>query len=176
MSADNNLYKNAKSDINEMLENQEIFDGNLIVYLDAPSWSEDSIPKLFKIQSGKIYPVKQYNKHNSATGDVLQTVINDVVKMFEAKSYGLVLWSHGTGWLPKNSYENFTKSLFATNILKIKQQISKIVIYNDFTPYFLNIEIRRSCGISIYISTGNNELDNKYKLLDWHKDSKIAIL
>jgi hypothetical protein len=342
MAADNSLYKNAKTDIQEILKNQAHIDGNLLVYLDAPSWSVDPYPQLFHIQSGQLQSVKQYSQHNSASGEVLRGVIEDAMTMFRAESYGLVLWSHGTGWLPENSFDELKKNksiaaysscvksfgkdtdneisimdlanalpvkfeyiifdaclmgsievcyqlrnkantiiasptetlvdgfpydkiipfLFGvtpcyaeiarsymsyyknkTGILQsatiavidtkqlepfaatlreiaandgisiltnkekiqpydmlnpsvfydlqdyleqiihneqyltsVKQQLSKMVIYNDFTPYFLTeYPIKNSCGISIYISSGNNALDEHYKLLDWYIDSKINI-
>jgi hypothetical protein len=115
MVADNNLYKNAQTDINEMLEVQGKCNGNLIVYLDAPSWSSNPKPQLFKIQQGKTIPVKQYESLNSAAGATLRNVINDVVTLFPAKNYGLILWSHGTGWLPEGAFENLPQE---TNALR----------------------------------------------------------
>ncbi|MDR2027363.1 MAG: hypothetical protein LBQ01_07385 [Prevotellaceae bacterium] len=56
-------------------------------------------------------------------------------------------------------------------IAEIEQQISQIVVYNDFTPYFLNkFEIINSCGISIYVSSGDRQLDETYKQLEWYID------
>jgi len=51
-------------------------------------------------------------------------------------------------------------------ITAFKQQMSKTVIYRDFTPYFLggNIDNRKSCGISVYVSSSTDgELDEQYK-------------
>jgi hypothetical protein len=329
MAADNNLYRNAKSDIQEMLDCKIPDNCNLLVYLDAPSWSDEEIPQLFKIQSGQLILVKQYESHNSASKEVLRQAINDVIINFEAETYDLILWSHGTGWLPENVYETLTKSfgkddyseiniidlanalpvkfgciifdaclmggievyyqlrnkadiiiasptetlvaglpynkilpfLFvstpdyagiareymdyyknqagilqsatigvvetkhlevlagllnsvvtagdvcnipdkeliqkydllatpvfydfldyirnvtaANDITAIEQQLSKVVIYNDFTPYFLNdIEIIHSCGISIYGSYGNGQLDEVYQQLDWYIDSRFGL-
>jgi hypothetical protein len=105
MAADNNLYRNALTDIKEMASCAIPVNNNLLVYLDAPESSTDSIPKLFAIQDGQSVAVKQYSKQNSASGTVLQTVINDAISAFPAESYGLVLWSHGTGWLPADVYK-----------------------------------------------------------------------
>jgi hypothetical protein len=114
MVAGNNLYKNAKEDITEMQEVIEKTGGNLLVYLDAPQNSEDALPSLFKIENGEIQKIKQYSEQNSASGEVLQSVINDVIVEFPAMEYGLILWSHGTGWLPEGvfntlKYENDSK-------------------------------------------------------------------
>jgi hypothetical protein len=74
MVAENNLYKNAKEDIAEMQDVTEKFDGNLLVYLDAPKNSEDALPSLFKIENGEIQKIKQYSEQNSASGEILQSV------------------------------------------------------------------------------------------------------
>lgn len=109
MAADNDLYRNAQADLEEMLQAPVPSEGNLVVYLDAPAWSADTCPQLLHIRNGKLTSVKQYGQQNSASGRVLQTVIGDAMSAFPAESYGLVLWSHGTGWLPKGVYDNLPR-------------------------------------------------------------------
>ncbi|MDR3227589.1 MAG: hypothetical protein LBT56_07965, partial [Prevotellaceae bacterium] len=59
------------------------------------------------------------------------------------------------------------------DLVALKQQLSKIVVYHDFTPYFLNeFPITESCGMSVYISSGDDRLDAQYKLLDWYRDTQ----
>jgi hypothetical protein len=329
MAADNNLYRNAQTDIQEMLSCEIPDKCNLLVYVDAPLWVDEETPQLFKIQSGELIPVKRYESHNSANKEVLRQVINDVINSFGAETYDLILWSHGTGWLPSNAYKNLTKSfgqegdseieitdlaealpikfeciifdaclmggievyyqlrnkadiiiasptetlvaglpydeilpvLFSSSsdyteiarkymsyyknqtgalqsatisvidtkyletlagllnntvaagnigaihdkdrmqkydllknsifydfmdcinntvnaenhIAAIEQQLSKVVIYNDSTPYFLDkLTITNSCGISIYVSHGNLQLDEAYRRLDWYLDTHFA--
>jgi hypothetical protein len=335
MAADNNLYKNAKRDIEEILQSEIPANNHLLVYLDVPEQSENTYPQLFEIREGKMVSVKQYELQNSARGEVLQTVIEDATSSFPAKTYGLILWSHGTGWLPEyvynmlkqsivlrsfgrdgssemniselaeslpvkfeyiifdaclmggievfyqlrnkadviiaspaetlvagfpydeiipflftatpnyveiaqtymNYYKNQTdKNLQSATITVIdtkqlepfadivrtitaddkvmiippgresvqqyeikeqivfydlqdylvqaiqnenyitalKQQISRMVIYRDFTPYFLSkLAIERSCGLSVYVAIPNDGLNNQYKLLDWYTDSNL---
>jgi hypothetical protein len=110
MAADNNLYRSARADLEEMLQASIPLDGRLLVYLDAPMWSADTCPQLLSIREGKRFSVKQYGRQNSASGNVLQTVIADAMAAFPAESYGLILWSHGTGWLPSGAYDKLPKS------------------------------------------------------------------
>lgn len=110
MVAENNLYKNALQDIEEMQAYTEYINGNLLVYLDAPSMSSDSVPHLFKIENGNIVSIKKYSQQNSASGEVLQSIINDAIAIFPANEYGLILWSHGTGWLPEGAFDDFKKN------------------------------------------------------------------
>jgi hypothetical protein len=41
-----------------------------------------------------------YKEHNSADASVMRRVLSDIIAACPAENYGLVLWSHGTGWLP----------------------------------------------------------------------------
>ena len=110
MAADNNLYKNAKADVAEMLLSEIPANSHLLVYLDAPERSENAYPQLLEIQQGNMIPVKQYELQNSASGEVLHSVVSDAITLFPSETYGLVLWSHGTGWLPEGVFDALKQS------------------------------------------------------------------
>lgn len=81
-------------------------DGNIIVYQDTPF--KDS-PRLMEIdgKSEKGYiTIHTYDQENSASPQVLKRVINDVTRLYPAKSYGLIVFSHGSGWLPPHTLVN----------------------------------------------------------------------
>lgn len=46
---------------------------------------------------------------NSASWKTLSHVISDVADMFPAKSYGLLVFSHASGWLPEHALAEFEK-------------------------------------------------------------------
>lgn len=102
MAADNSLSGFDKQNINSMLEGgtkEALNGGNLIVYID----SKDTIPLLIQItpQGKKI--LKGYPEHeNSVSVETMKEVIEDVKIDFPAKSYGLMLWSHGSNWFPSD--------------------------------------------------------------------------
>jgi len=325
MAADNSLYKNANKDIEEMLATEIPNEYNLLVYIDTPN----NNPNLLKITKGKIDTVNQYNTQNSASKQVMKSVVDETFSLFSAESYGLILWSHGTGWLPKGVYDRIketnvrsfgkdknkemeitdlaeaipenldfiifdaclmsgievlyqlrnkakiiiaspTETLVAgfpyektiplllrpepdydgiafeymeyyknrsgnlqsasiavietkqleplanlvkeaiknevcpnreliqrydtrepallfdfedylehtlsneNDLIALRKQISRTVIYNDYTPYFLDeFPIEKSCGIGIYIPFANDALFEPYSLLDWYKDSGL---
>ncbi|MDR0536684.1 MAG: hypothetical protein LBH04_01340 [Tannerellaceae bacterium] len=81
--------------------------GNLLVYLDLSG----SLPCLLKISEGLkgavVDTVKVYAEQNSADVGVMKSVLNDVFRnpKYEAPSKGVILWSHGTAWLPQNPGE-----------------------------------------------------------------------
>ncbi len=115
MAADNNLYSNAIRDINEMESAWSAeYDGSLVVYLypvasNASSGSTyDDRPRLLLIHHDddpdKITsPVlKYYDRGNDpAQAEMVGQVIRDVRELAPANSYGLILWSHGSGWVPQ---------------------------------------------------------------------------
>jgi hypothetical protein len=79
--------------------------GRLLIYSD-PS---DDVPKLMEIvydnRQGATTEivVKTYEESNSADAAVFASVINEVKTAYPASSYGLILFSHASGWLPKGT-------------------------------------------------------------------------
>lgn len=103
MAADNSLSSDGYSNIELMLEGMRHTSGRLLIYFD-PS---DDVPHLLTIQGGKearIDTLREYKEENSASPEVLKRVVDDARNAFPHSSYGLILWSHGMGWLPENYY------------------------------------------------------------------------
>lgn len=98
IGADNNLSSIANSNIYSM--NSCISSGmenyNLLVFVDR----KDVSPVLLHLHDLKIDTVARYPEKDSSDPMVLNEVINEMVTNWEAENYGLVLWSHGTGWIP----------------------------------------------------------------------------
>lgn len=94
---------------------QDGTDGKIIVYQDTPF--KDS-PRLMEIdgKSEKGYiTIHTYDQENSASPQVLKRVINDVTRLYPAKSYGLIVFSHGSGWLPPHTLVNGSRSIIIDN-------------------------------------------------------------
>lgn len=108
MAADNNLYSNAVQNIDDMrsvMDRSLSRNKNLIIYIDSP----DSAPVLINVHN-RCDTIKVYEEQNSADGKTLAQVISYVAHRFPAKSYGLLLWSHGSGWLSSEGYSTVLKS------------------------------------------------------------------
>ncbi len=104
MAADNNLYSYALSnlaDIESAVGGLSETPTAVVVYLDTPY--ED--PQLFRVMpDGTRQVLKKFSGgHNSVSQEVMGEVIGEVRSRCPADRYGLVLWSHGTSWLPANS-------------------------------------------------------------------------
>ncbi|MCS2890214.1 clostripain-related cysteine peptidase [Parabacteroides faecis] len=102
MAADNTLTGFDKENINSMLKGSTkdaLNGGNLIVYVD----SKDTIPLLIQITPEGENILKSYPEHvNSVSVETMKEVIEEVKTDFPAKSYGLMLWSHGSNWFPSD--------------------------------------------------------------------------
>lgn len=106
MAADNSLNRYGYENITKILEgagDKNLNGGNLLIYFDPI----DSIPQLLQIVTDKKgiaqkKVIQTYPEQNSASVEVMNEVITSVTRDFPAESYGLVLWSHATAWLPYN--------------------------------------------------------------------------
>jgi len=98
IAADNNLSNTANSNIYSM--NSAIRSGmknvNLLVFVDRINYN----PALLHLHDAVIDTVKTFPEMDSTDPDVFRDVIEYVRKNYISDSYGLVMWSHGTGWLP----------------------------------------------------------------------------
>lgn len=109
--ADNTLSNFASTDINEMMKGMKSVDAslyNLLVYVDdnsSPGSSYYSAPTLYRLskdKKGNVQKevVKEYKEQISTDSSVFQEVLTRAYTQYPAESYGLVLWSHGEGWIP----------------------------------------------------------------------------
>ena len=107
LASDNNLYRFALQNLNDMKSAMEGLDGNLLVYIDEANGTS----RLSKIESdGTERVIETYGKENSASAAVLRRVVDRVLTLYPAESYGLILWSHGMGWIPAGIEETGTSS------------------------------------------------------------------
>lgn len=118
IAAENSLSSAAVSDVNEMLaaaSNLSAGD-HLIVYID-----NIQLPRIYNItyttqasSLSALTPVVSYDEElDSADPDVLADIICWTINNYPADSYGLILWSHASGWLPASSASSSPRRTFA---------------------------------------------------------------
>ena len=106
MVADNSLDYFALKDLNEMEQGwSPALSGHLIAYVDRAEGASPAHPVVYKVEhdttSAIASPIKKvYAEQNSASAGVMRRVLSEIIADYPAQSYGLALWSHGTGWLP----------------------------------------------------------------------------
>lgn len=107
MVADNDLDRDALNNIEKIkegIQNTET-EGDVFIYYDGESSSLENPPLLLKVykkdSEQKVDTVQTYSEANSASKERLDLVLSDYLNHAKsAKRKGLILWSHGTGWLP----------------------------------------------------------------------------
>lgn len=105
MAADNSLSgvdEDNLAKIRKAVENGDADRGNLVVYHAARRGKPRTLFEIRREKWGKLKSnvLKDYGDQNSASAETLSTVLSDVRRLKPAKTYSLVFWSHGTGWLP----------------------------------------------------------------------------
>lgn len=104
LAADNSLSRFALEDLKEMKTGMGDVAGSnvhLLVYIDT-----GASPRLveLKYEKGEVVEelVKSYEDRNSVGVEETREVFNDAFfnEDYKAKSYGLIYWSHGDGWIP----------------------------------------------------------------------------
>lgn len=112
MAANNNLSEDAKNNLADMQKGYvPTDDGNLVVYFHYPNQN----PLLLNITHNEtgavaVDTIYRFPARNSATAASLTSAINVTATYFPAEEYGLILWSHATGWLPVSYYIDNPKS------------------------------------------------------------------
>lgn len=119
MVGNNSLSDNVWNDISEMYrgcDNIDLDKNNVVVYLAQPGnipGYADNLPGLYKIckNTNGAYSFHRLVTYSddlySVDKERISKVMNDLQKYAPAYNYGLVLWSHATGWLPDiNSFSS----------------------------------------------------------------------
>lgn len=121
LGADNNLQDEADEKTEALRLGFPGGNDRLVIYRDT----ETETPRLLevyqdKIGENKIREVKTYPEQNSATAETFQTVLNDVEALAPADSYGLILFSHATGWLPTGALLRPEAALLQMGLVPIR--------------------------------------------------------
>lgn len=102
MVAENSLSSFLNSDLYEILAAKDSIplDCNLVVYVDG---LQMPVCYTYSRQTGKS-EWKTYPEQDSCDSLVFRNTLADIISHFPAKNYGLIMWSHGSGWLPDPSH------------------------------------------------------------------------
>jgi hypothetical protein len=113
LCGDNNLSSEVSVKIAALQQGMQQIgstNSNLIVYADY----YNALPELLQITASSVQRLEQYSEVNSASAEQFSIILQQVMREFPAKSYGLICFSHGSGWLPPGaltSPDGFSGSL-----------------------------------------------------------------
>lgn len=103
MAGDNNLSNETQEKVNALCAAWNIEgDNHLLVYQDRGG---ENAPRLLEIKTGPdgkgmAEEVETFEADNSASAYVFARVLTDVILRYPATDYGLIMFSHSSGWLP----------------------------------------------------------------------------
>ena len=98
MAAENTLSKICRYDSLEMVQGigHVTKNHNLILYKD-----DDKLPVIYQMsQKDGVQIWRSYTKEQTSTDSIVMlNTLKDIINEFPARHYGLVLWSHASGWV-----------------------------------------------------------------------------
>lgn len=108
LAGDNSLSDEVWEKVDALVAGWKNERDNLLIYQDTRG--ERGTPSLMRVvsEAGSTHTevIKEYPDANSADPLLFSKVLRDALGGYPAPSYGLMLFSHGTGWLPAGSYSN----------------------------------------------------------------------
>lgn len=121
LAGDNNLSSEVDIKIAALrygLKNIDTYANRVVVYADYV----DAMPRIIELNLEEDRVVRSYAALNSADPVIMNGVLTDIMRLYPADSYGLIVFSHATGWLPPGVYgqdysdlkecERSTRSIF----------------------------------------------------------------
>lgn len=110
----------------------------LFLYIDRQQ-TAPQLRHLFLLESGKVgvNTIAEYEEQCSTSPSVFRNVLNAMIRESSGKRYGLIYWSHGSGWLPGNS--STITPIMGNRALGIDGNVSMNV--NDFSEILSNTKV-----------------------------------
>ncbi|WP_455641282.1 clostripain-related cysteine peptidase [Parabacteroides sp.] len=103
LGRDNNLYGSSDDKIESMLKGWNGQNGNLVFYEDKKGSSPCLMEAYREKGINKTRILETYEEENSASPEVFSRVVKLVQSRFPSDSYGLIVFSHASGWLPEST-------------------------------------------------------------------------
>lgn len=106
MVATNSLSHDATADLQEILSGYETLahpTTNILIYKATPGNEAPQLLKVTKDSKGtaSLLSLRSYSTSGSSLSKTrIRQVVSDMQAVAPAPDYGLILWSHATGWLP----------------------------------------------------------------------------
>lgn len=149
---DINLWDCIETSVNQLEAgwNDEI-DGSLLVYLDhSEHLTQFGRPVLLEITHdttelivSKV--VKMYDDQDAGDPKVMQSVLKDAITLYPAKSQGLIIGSHGNGWLPEIENPHDSKSLSGSERYGSSLEIAELA---EILPVKYEFIMFHACNMS----------------------------
>jgi len=138
IAANNNLSSISIKNYEDMLKGfiPDHRDNSKILMVMMRNKSEEpTLKRVFKDETGEIYstPIATFDDKFSAVDTrYFRAVLQSAEKAYPAQKRGLILWSHGTGWLPPNTRSTKSFGEDNHNEMDIKDMVASIPHKYDY--------------------------------------------
>ena len=112
--------------------------------------ADASSPRLLELKPGGFVELATYESGSNATAARMHGVMRDMERLAPADSYGLVLWSHATGWLedgldeaewsPRSFGSDFGSKMNVTTLARVLAEHNFDYVYFD-ACYMATVEV-----------------------------------
>lgn len=133
----------------------------LFLYIDRQN-EQPSLRHLFLLESGQVgvKTIAQYDEQCSTSPQVFREVLNTMISQSSGRRYGLIYWSHGSGWMPglspdKTSLRN-TRALGTDGIYSMDIDDMDNILSGNRTPYFTVLDACFMGAIEVAYSLRNS--------------------
>ena len=96
---------------------KESYNANIVIYFDAPNAAPELYTFRFKGKEVEKQVLKTYEEMDSADPEVLKKILNEMQDLYPSDSYGLILGSHASGWIPSGGFGRSNRMLYAEPVL-----------------------------------------------------------
>ena len=118
LAGDNNLSGHMQKNISSMMSAwKESYNANIVIYFDAPNAAPELYTFRFKGKEVEKQVLKTYEEMDSADPEVLKKILNKMQDLYPSDSYGLILGSHASGWIPSGASGRSNRMLHAEPVL-----------------------------------------------------------
>lgn len=99
---DNNLANEVEMRINALKDIPLNKNSRLAIFSDT----RNNKSKLMEVGNDTILLLHEYENINSADATAFHNILSEVADLYPNAHYGLLLFSHASGWMPEGSYNN----------------------------------------------------------------------
>ena len=118
LAGDNNLSGHMQKNISSMMSAwKKSYNANIVIYFDAPNAAPELYTFRFKGKEVEKQVLKTYEEMDSEDPEVLKKILNEMQDLYPSDSYGLILGSHASGWIPSGGFGRSNRMLYAEPVL-----------------------------------------------------------
>ncbi len=93
------------------------YNADIVIYFDAPNAAPELYTFRFNGKEVEKQVLKTYEEMDSADPEVLKKILNEMQDLYPSDSYGLILGSHASGWIPSGGSGRSSRMLYAEPVL-----------------------------------------------------------